>query len=341
MVDSHAHYDYIKFDGDREKILKECRAAGIEFVLNPAITIESNEDMRKKLNKYNWIYYAVGIHPKRLGGWDSKKNYLWRDEIKKCIDGKKVIAIGETGLDYSQDLSESDKIQQKYWFRAFIDLGQIKKLPLVLHIRDAHEDAIAILREYPLKQSGVVHCFCGDLETARTYVEELGLYLGIGGKVTYPSEEALRHAVTHIPLERILLETDAPFVKPKDCSGKRNTSLNLPVVVKTIARLKGISEEEVVAVTTKNVRDLFHVAKRTHQGNIYLTGDTHCAFQRIETFCQRMQTTKDDVLIILGDAGVNYNGLARDIYKKDFLSKLPKVMEEIKNGGQMSNLRKK
>ncbi len=259
MIDSHAHYDYVKFDGDRDKILDACKTAGIDGVLNPAITIESNFQMRKKLERYDWIYYAVGIHPKRLGEWDSKKNCFWHDILENCVNEKHVVAIGELGLDYSQNPSDAEKLQQEYWFRSLLDLGKLKKLPLVLHIRDAHEDAISILREYPLEQSGVVHCFCGDLETARIYVEELGLYLGIGGKVTYPTEEALRHAVTHIPLERILLETDAPFVKPKDCVGKRNTSLNLPVIVKEIAQLKGISEEEVVAVTMKNTKDLFQI----------------------------------------------------------------------------------
>ncbi len=156
MIDSHAHYDYIKFDGDRDKILQECRETGIDLIINPVITIESNEDMREKLK---------------------------------------------------------------------------------------------------------VHCFCGDLETARIYVEDLGLYLGVGGKVTYPAEEDLRNAVTQIPLERILLETDAPFVRPKDCKGKRNTSLNLPRVVNEIANLKGISEEEVVEVTTQNVKALFGIEK--------------------------------------------------------------------------------
>ncbi len=261
MIDSHAHYDYIKFDGDRDLILNACKEAGIDFIINPAITMESNDDMRKKLKEYPWIYYAIGLHPKRLGEWDNEKNHMWRQTLMRCVEDPKVIAIGEAGLDYSYELTEIQKIQQKYWFRCLLDLAEIKDLPLILHIRDAHEDAISILREYPLKQSGVVHCFAGDLETACIYVEELGLYLGIGGKVTYPTEEALREAVEHIPLERILLETDAPFVKPKDCKGKRNTSLNLPEVVKAIAQLKGISEEKVVEVTTKNVQNLFGIGK--------------------------------------------------------------------------------
>ncbi len=259
MIDSHAHYDYTKFDGDRDKILKECKSAGIDIVINPAITMESNEDMRKKLEKYDWIYYGVGLHPKHLVEGDCEINSIGYDVLNRCADGKNVIAIGETGLDYSSQPSDIQKRQQESWFRSLIDLGNRKKLPLILHIRDAHEEAIRILREYSLEQSGVVHCFHSDLKTARIYVEELGLYLGIGGKVTYLEEEALRETVMHIPLERILLETDAPFVRPKDCLGKRNTSLNLPTIVKTIAQLKEISEQEVIEITSKNVKDLFGI----------------------------------------------------------------------------------
>ncbi len=259
MIDSHAHYDYIKFDEDRDEILKQCKDAGIDAVINPAITIESNITMRKKLEKFPWIYYGIGIHPKHMTEGDPEKNDAWYEILENSLKGENIVAIGETGLDYAFQLSDIQKEQQKYWFRYLLALGAKKKLPFILHIREAHEDAIPILREYPLEQSGVVHCFHGDLKTAQIYVEELGLYLGIGGKVTYPEEEDLRNAVAHIPLERILLETDAPFVMPKDCIGKRNTSLNLPTVVETIAELKGISEQEVIEVTTKNVKKLFGI----------------------------------------------------------------------------------
>lgn len=322
LMDSHAHYDHIKFDKDREEVLEAIKAAGIDLVINPAITMESNETMREKLHAYPWIYYAVGLHPKHVGEYDSQRNYVWRSYLKEAVNRQKVIAVGETGLDYSVKISAAQKMQQKLWFRNLLEIAQDNRLPAILHIRDAHEDAMEILSEYPLKQSGVVHCFDGGVEEARRYVEEFGLFLGIGGKVTHPDKEELRKAVVSVPLDRILLETDSPFLKPEGSEGKRNTSLNLSLIVKTIAQLKGISQEEVIRATTENVKKLFHVSP-PGETNVYLTGDTHGGFKRIGVFCERMQTAKEDILIILGDAGINYYGLHRDAYKKEYISKLP------------------
>ena len=148
------------------------------------------------------------------------------------------------------------RARQRVWFHKQLEIAREIKLPVILHIRDADDEAVQMLKEHPLQHSGVVHCFGGDTARAAEYMD-MGLFLGIGGRITYPQEEAVRNAVRQIPMEAILLETDSPYVKPKEAPGSRNTSLNLMEVVKAISDLKQLTYEEVITITTGNAERLF------------------------------------------------------------------------------------
>lgn len=258
MIDTHVHYDHNSFNKTREHLLEECQNAGIDWMVNASIGFETNYTMREKLDKYPWIYYGIGIHPSRVGLPDLETDALWEEKIRTMTTAPRVVAIGETGLDYHHGKDDLIIEHQIYWFRKLLSIADENNLPLILHIREADLDAIEILKEYPLKDSGVVHCFNSGWNVAQFYLQK-GLYLGLGGAITYPEKAELRDAVQKIPLERILLETDAPYVKPVDCQSTLNTSLELPKVVQAICELKGLSKEEVIQATTENAKRLFRI----------------------------------------------------------------------------------
>lgn len=277
FIDSHTHYDLNKFNQRRWELLEECKKRGIEKIVNPAILYESNDNMRMKLDFEKFpelmeellranvavkdiprIYFAAGVHPGRVWKGNAQLDGSWERHIRKCASEEKTVAIGETGLDYHHEVDVSAMERQKFWFRKQLEIAEEFKLPLILHIRMADEDAIEILKEYDLKQSGVVHCFNRGWEIAEKYLN-MGLYLGIGGMMTLKECRELRDALVKIPLERIVMETDAPYVKPEWCEDTINTSLNIPRMVKELAELKGSSDWEVEAVTTKNAENLFGI----------------------------------------------------------------------------------
>lgn len=274
FIDSHCHYDRKQFNKNRFQLLSEIMLNGITKIITPAIEIGSNLTMQEKLNVMLYpellentgicaenlpeIYYTAGVHPTRV--W--KKNMIpeneWENVIISALNNPHTVAIGETGLDYHYETDTAMLEKQYFWFHKQLEIAGRYKLPLVLHIRQADIDSIEVLKQYPLKESGVVHCFNGDINIAEKYIE-LGLYLGIGGDVTWKEHSGLRNAVKNIPLERIILETDAPYVKPEWCTEKWNTSLNIPGIAADIAGLKNISAEEVEAVTTANAEKLFGI----------------------------------------------------------------------------------
>lgn len=278
FIDSHTHYDLSQFNQNRWKILAECKRHGIEKIVNPAILYESNDNMRMKLdyekfphlveeilgehisvNDLPSIYYAIGVHPSKVWKGNSQLDRSWEKHIRKYASDEKVVAIGETGLDYHRELDEYVLERQQFWFRNQLEIAEEFQLPLILHIRMSDEDAIQILKEYDLKESGVVHCFNQGWEIAREYLD-MGLYLGIGGMMTLEECNELRDALTHIPLERIVMETDSPFVKPEWYKEEEiNTSLSIPRLAEELAEIKGISEKEVEVVTSKNSEKLFKI----------------------------------------------------------------------------------
>ena len=200
--------------------------------------------------QYPFIYAAVGVHPSDTEELNEEK-MAWLKEVSKK---EKVVAIGEIGLDYYW--SEPDREIQKKWFIRQMELAQEVNLPVIIHSRDAAQDTIEILKQFPA--NGVIHCYSYTKESAKEFLK-MGYYFGIGGVLTFKNAKKLKEAVMEIPMDRILLETDSPYLAPEPNRGKRNSSLNIPYVVKELAQLKGITEEEVINITTENTKRLFHL----------------------------------------------------------------------------------
>ncbi|MBR6628207.1 MAG: TatD family hydrolase, partial [Lachnospiraceae bacterium] len=255
---------YALREGDREQLFQELVDADIPYSIEPGVSLQSCEEVLQLCAEYpRRIFPAIGIHPTRsiFEKWSD------RHKLDAYANTPGVIAIGEIGLDYHYKREEQHRLKQHLWFIYQLNLARKMKLPVILHVRDAHEDALRILRWHPAhKLGGVIHCFYGSREIAERYLK-LGYHIGIGGSVLQLEERAkdLWNAVPHIPLERILLETDAPFIlpyckdviQPKLLRRARNTSLILPAVINKIAELKGISPDEVEKATTENTINLF------------------------------------------------------------------------------------
>ena len=205
MYDSHVHYDHKSFDCGRDELLNKMHAEGLEVCINPAIGFETNEGMIKALTDYDWIYYSMGLHPNCIEESDENDSF-YKTEIRRFARHPKVVAIGEAGLDYHRFKPEDDPEQvariverQRVWFRKLIKISMDMKLPLILHVRDAYEDGLKILDEFPEEKRGVIHCFASNTTVAKEYIKREFL-LGIGGKVTH-EEEVVR--VTEGNVKRI------------------------------------------------------------------------------------------------------------------------------------------
>jgi TatD DNase family protein len=281
IIDSHAHYNnncykkpfryltrtedqFALAEGDRYQLFNELLDANIRYSIEPSVSLQSCEEVLKLSTEYpDRIFPAMGIHPTRsiFEKWSDRKKL---DTFAKVTG---VIAIGECGLDYHYKREEQHRLKQHIWFLYQLNLAWKLKLPVILHVRDAHENALRILRWHPARKlGGVIHCFYGSWEIAEKYLQ-LGYYIGIGGSVLQLEERArdLREAIPHIPLDRILVETDAPFIlpyckdviQPKLLRRTRNTSLILPAVIEKIAELKNLAPEAVQKCTTENTVHLF------------------------------------------------------------------------------------
>lgn len=254
IFDSHAHYDDVKFDEDRDELLSGLNANGIEYVVNVGASMASTRRTYELTKKYDFIYGAVGVHPNDTCELTEKD----MDElVQMTADNKKIVAIGEIGLDYYWDEPERDI--QKQWFIRQLNLARQVKLPVIIHSRDAAQDTIDIMRSQHCEEiGGVIHCFSYSVNEAKKYLD-MGFYLGIGGVVTFNNGKKLKEVVEYMPMDRILLETDCPYLAPVPNRGKRNSSLNLPYVVKEIASLKNITEEQVIEITNINAKKMFRV----------------------------------------------------------------------------------
>lgn len=254
LVDTHTHYAHRRFDSGRDEILHELVDNGVVAVIEGAIDFASNQKMKLLCDKYSHVFMAAGCHPNCVEEMDEEK-YQEIVELTKC---DKVLAVGETGLDYARDKSEEQKCMQKEWFKKFIELAIETKKPLVIHCREAYEDTINILREYKLMECpGVIHCFSGNLEQARKLMD-MGFCLGVNGMFTKTDEDAeLCVALKSIPIDKIVLETDSPYLIPEGVAGKRNTSKNLNVIVEKFAELRDESPEHIREVVLKNTKRLY------------------------------------------------------------------------------------
>lgn len=295
FVDTHTHLDHPKFDSSRGDVIAKARECGVECFVNASIRPDSCKTMDAKLKKFENIYYAMGIHPNYVGSSETDDETWEKDLLNATLGNERVVAIGETGLDYSR-LGRTDSgklcdsgivtiLRQFRWFRRHMQLAVITQKPLILHIRsvnaeqfrqkrglmanapimfdDAHKDALVVLREYQSElrseEKGVVHCYTSPkLEHALEYIE-MGYLIGLGGAITFEQSEGLREVVKAIPLDKILLETDSPYVLPVGIEGGNNTPASIPFIAEKVAELKGITVEEVEQVTTANAKRLFGI----------------------------------------------------------------------------------
>lgn len=255
IFDTHTHYDDKAFDGDREELLKILPEQGITRVVNIGASLASCQRTIILAEKYDYIYAALGVHP----GETAELSEAEFERLKGMCLWEKCVAVGEIGLDYYWD--EPERETQKKWFARQLNLAKEIRLPVVIHSRDAARDTADIMRaEKAAEIGGVIHCFSYTKETAKIFLN-MGFYFGIGGVLTFKNARKLKEAVEYLPMDRIVLETDCPYLAPVPHRGKRNSSLNLPYIVTELAEIKGISVEEVRRVTWENGMKLYRMCE--------------------------------------------------------------------------------
>lgn len=253
IFETHAHYDDDAFDSDRHEILSTLNDYNIEAVVNICASVRSLDATKELMEKYPNVYGAIGIHPDEVGDITDE---VWA-KMERLCGLEKTVAVGEIGLDYYWDKENHGK--QIYWFERQMDLARRKKLPIVIHSRDAAADTLRVAKDNKAGEiGGIVHCFSYGKEIAREYLN-MGMYIGTGGVVTFNNGKKLKEVVEYAPLSQLVLETDSPYLSPVPLRGKRNSSRNIPYIVEAIASLKGVSVEEVLAVTNENAKKVFRL----------------------------------------------------------------------------------
>ena len=252
LFDTHAHMDDRAFDTDREELLSALPGQGLALVMNPGCSLESSRNAVRLAKEYDYIYAAVGSHPDAA---DEVDEAVLEEYRKLCKLNPKVKAIGEIGLDYHYEDIPRD-IQLKA-FRAQMELARELGLPVIVHERDAHEDGMAVVRDFP-EVTGVFHCYSGSAEMARQLVDR-GWYIGFTGVLTFKNARKAIEVASSIPLERIVLETDCPYMAPEPFRGRRNDPGKLYRMAEKLAEIRGLSVEEVQAITVENGKQLYRI----------------------------------------------------------------------------------
>ncbi len=253
LIDSHAHLDDPRFDKDRDELIKSLKDGDIDLVINPGADLQSSIKSVSLSEQYDNIYAAVGIHPHSAKDMDESTI----DILKSFADREKVVAIGEIGLDYYYDNSPRDIQKQK--FIEQLNLAKEVNLPVIIHSRDAAGDTFDILKAaQDGSLEGVLHCYSGSVEMAMEYIK-LGFYISIAGPVTFKNARIVKEVAKTVPMDRLLIETDSPYLTPEPHRGKRNEPLYVRYVAGTIAELRGISFEEVATKTAENTKKLFKI----------------------------------------------------------------------------------
>ena len=251
IYETHTHFDDRAFDNDRDAAIKKAMAAGVTRFINVGASIEGSQRSIELARHYPEFSASVGVHPEDTAP-------LVQEDMKHLEEMSKdenTVAIGEIGLDYYWD--EPERVIQKKWFAEQIALARKVKLPIIVHSRDAASDTLDILKSENAKDvGGILHCFSYTIETARQCID-MGFFIGVGGVVTFKNGRKLKEVVKFVPLDRIVTETDSPYMAPVPHRGKRNTSEYLPLIIKEIADIKGISVEEVEETTYNNAVRLF------------------------------------------------------------------------------------
>ena len=253
IFETHAHYDDDRFKDDRDETIKRVHEKGVAPIINVGASIGSTMTTIELAKKYDFIYAAVGVHPSDIADLN-EETFAW---LREQTAWERTVAVGEIGLDYYWDKEPQVQENQRYWFKRQLELAKEKDLPVIIHSRDAAEDTMQILKETPMREMpGVIHCYSYSVEMAREFLK-MGYDIGVGGVLTFKNAKKLRAVVEEIPLERILLETDCPYMAPEPHRGERNSSLFIPYVVEKIAEIKSISTEEVLQTTNANAKKLF------------------------------------------------------------------------------------
>ncbi len=340
LIDTHCHLDFKDFDADRQAILDRAVKAGVARIINVGSSLEGSRRAVELANTHEIIYASVGIHPhdasgvtdkaleelRRLalgGSYTGSSMPSFRDD---SIKRSKVVAIGEVGLDYYRNLSPKDK--QIEAFKKFIRLAGSLKLPLIIHSREADRDLIDILKsEKSKEQAGVIHCFSGDAQFLRECLD-LGFYISFTANLTFKKAQALRELAGTVPIEKVLLETDAPYLAPEGMRGKRNEPAYLAYLVDEWVKLTGLSREDVARITTHNANELFKLDLKEEsekiayeiRDSLYLNITNDCTNNC--SFCIR---TKDDFV----------KGHNLKLHKEPTTDEILKAVGEVKRYGEI------
>ncbi len=263
IVDTHCHLDYIVRRHEQgetdappptvEEVLARATAAGVKWLVNPGVTPARFPEILALAERCENVYAALSVHPTDVA--DIEHDPAWLESFIRYLDHPKVVAIGETGLDYYHNTDPEHLALQKHCFRAFLTLGRDRDLPIIIHDREAHEDVLSTVREFPGVR-GIMHCFSGDTAFAEAMMAQ-NFHISFAGNLTFKNAANLHEAARKVPLERILVETDSPFLSPVPFRGKPNEPARVKHVVEKIAELKGIPYEDVAAVTTANAHQVF------------------------------------------------------------------------------------
>lgn len=254
IFDTHAHYDDPVYDKDRETLFQTMRSEGVGIITDIGADIESTKRAVELSESYDFIYAAAGVHPSEVYSLEETD----MDFLREAAKNSKVVAIGEIGLDYHYE--DTVREVQKKWFVRQLEIARETNLPVVIHSRDAAQDTLDIMKaEHAEEIGGVIHCFSYGWDMAKIYLD-MGFYLGIGGVVTFKNAKKLKEVVQKAPLERLVLETDAPYLAPEPYRGKRNASHYLKYVINEIAVLRNLIPEEVILITEDNGRQMYRIA---------------------------------------------------------------------------------
>lgn len=251
IFDTHSHYADSAFDGDRDELLAALPDKGVRFAALACSSMQDSAENVALAQKYGYIYAAVGVHPESVDETPSD----YREKLTELVkSSEKVRAIGEIGLDYHYENYDRDK--QILFFRQQLELARELSLPVIVHSRNASEDTLDILKEY--RPAGVVHCFSGSAEVAREVIK-LGMYIGFTGVLTFKNAKKALRALEAVPLDRLLLETDCPYMAPEPLRGRRCDSSMICYTAEKAAQIKGVSTQELLDITCRNGMDFYHI----------------------------------------------------------------------------------
>ncbi len=286
IIDTHAHLDFPDYKDDIDEVIERAGEVGVEYMINVGTTVASSNKSIELAKQYEQIYASIGIHPNEASKVSGEE---W-SRLEALAGGDKVVAIGETGLDYYRDRSKRE--DQKRLFHQHIELAQRHNLPVIIHNREASSDCLDIVHEYSGKIKGVVHCFAGTVEDAEEFLK-LGFHVSFAGPITFPKADNLREALKAVPVERLLLETDCPFLAPQPKRGKRNEPSYLQYTIPVFAELYKLSVEDIKRITTLSAKNLFGIGQVSTKGEIayvirnslYLNITSRCSNRCV--FCSR------------------------------------------------------